>query len=359
MNTKHTTMRTAGIEGLGVALATPFLPAVETGTGQADFGSGGIDLAAFRRLVRYVAENGADFLVAIGSTGEGPTVLPAERDELIKACVEEAQGLPVVVGTGHNSTRTACELSVRAAELGADALLVVVPYYNKPQPAGIAAHFRAVARAARIPIIAYNVPGRTGINLKPADLDLLWDIPEVIAVKESSGNLAQIGEIARRLPEGRRILSGDDSLALPAIAQGASGLISVIGNVLPAETKTLVDAARRGDLETARRFEKTLLPLMDALFAESNPVPVKAALELIGLCSKAVRLPLAPACAETEARLSACIEKIKAENLVPAYAVPRGAASISSAPVSSASDKTEPCGAESQNRGRTARRNVR
>lgn len=317
----HRTFRSLKIEGLGVALATPFLPATARKK-RGSFGSGPVDIAAYRRLVRYTAQNGADFLVVLGSTGEGPTVLPEERDELIRVTVEESQGLPVVVGTGHNSTRTACELSARAAELGADAVLVVVPYYNKPQPAGIAAHYREVARAAGIPIVAYNVPGRTGINLKPADLDLLWQIPEVIAVKESSGNMAQMGEMARRLPEGKKILSGDDSLALAAAAQGASGLVSVIANVLPAETKALVDAARRGDLETAQRFQKALLPLMDALFAESNPVPVKAALRLIGLCSDAVRLPLVPAGADTRARLSACLKAIKAAELLPAYSLP-------------------------------------
>jgi 4-hydroxy-tetrahydrodipicolinate synthase len=287
--------------GLGVALATPFTA------------SGELDAAGFRRLVRKVAEGGADFLVVLGSTGEGPTVLPEERDELIRAAREEAGGLPVVVGTGHNSTREAARLSARAAELGADALLVVTPYYNKPQPAGLAAHYRAVAEAAPgKAIIAYNVPGRTGLNLKPADLDLLWENDAVVAVKESSGNLAQIGEMARRLPPGKALISGDDALALPSIALGARGLISVAANVAPAATKALVAAALAGRREEAIGLQRLLLPLMDALFLESNPAPLKAALELEGICSGALRLPLVPVGAENRARIAAALEAFHA-----------------------------------------------
>lgn len=308
------------LEGLGVALATPFLPAGSQGRGGIEgYGSGPVDMDAFRNLVRYVAENGAGFLVVLGSTGEGPTVLPAERDALIRATIEESRGLPVVVGTGHNSTREAAALAARAAELGADALLVVTPYYNKPQARGLVAHYRAVAAAASIPIVAYNVPGRTGLNLQPKDLDLLWAIPELVAVKESSGNLAQIGEIARRLPAGKTLLSGDDALALPSVAQGASGLISVIANVLPRETALLVGAARRGELAEAQRLQRALLPLMDALFAEPNPVPLKAAMALKGLSSDAVRLPLAPAEAATKDRLASCLAALEAENLCDPY----------------------------------------
>jgi len=310
------------LEGLGVALATPFLPA--GGRGDEGFGSGAVDLPAFRKLVRYVAENGADFLVVLGSTGEGPTVLPGERDDLIAATIEESRGLPVVVGTGHNSTREAAALAAQAAGLGADALLVVTPYYNKPQARGLVEHYRAVAAAAALPIVAYNVPGRTGLNLQPRDLDLLWAIPEVVAVKESSGSLAQIGEIARRLPSGKALFSGDDALALPSIAQGASGLVSVIANVLPAETKRLVAAARRGDLAEARRLQRALLPLMDALFAEPNPVPLKAAMALKGLSSDAVRLPLMAAEEATRSRIADCLASIAGEKLCGPYSAGSG-----------------------------------
>jgi 4-hydroxy-tetrahydrodipicolinate synthase len=294
------------LRGLGVALATPFKPAEARGPAGSlpeTFGSGEVDIPAFRALVSRMVEAGADFLVALGSTGEAATVTDAERDLILKATLEEAKGVPVILGTGHNSTAKAVELSARAARLGADGLLVVTPYYNKPQPAGLEAHFRAVA-AAGLPIIVYNVPGRTGLNLLPKDLARLWGIPQVVAVKESSGNLAQIGEILRTIPDGKLLFSGDDPLALPTIAMGGAGLISVLGNILPAETKALVDAAMAGRRDEARKLHARLLPVIDALFLESNPAPLKAALAIAGYCGDAVRLPLVPASEATRARLS-------------------------------------------------------
>jgi 4-hydroxy-tetrahydrodipicolinate synthase len=300
------------LHGLGVAIATPFKPA----SGPDDFGAGAVDIAAFRALARRLIAGGpasggrgVDFLVVLGSTGEAATVTPAERDELVAAAIEEARRdggkTPVIVGTGHNSTAQARELAARAAASGADGILVVTPYYNKPQPAGLEAHFRAIAAAAPgLPIIVYNVPGRTGLNLLPKELCRLMAIPEVVAVKESSGNLAQIGEILRTMPEGKKLFSGDDALALPAIALGGHGLISVTANILPAEVKALVDAALAGRRDEAARLHAALLPMTDALFLESNPSPLKAALALAGLCSDAVRLPLAPASEATRARLA-------------------------------------------------------
>lgn len=291
------------LSGLGVALATPF------SKGNGLYGAETVDLPAFRALVRKVLDGGTDFLVALGSTGEAATLSDDERDQVILAALEEAGDAPVVVGTGHNSTAAAVALATRAAALGAHALLVVTPYYNKPQPAGLEAHFRAVAAAVPgIPIIAYNVPGRTGLNMTPSTLARLWDIPQVVAVKESSGNLAQIGEIARTLPPGKLLLSGDDSFALPAIALGASGLISVIGNILPEQTKALVQAALSGDILRARTIHAGLLPVMDALFLESNPVPLKAALELDGQCQATVRLPLVPASEATRKALAGLLK---------------------------------------------------
>jgi len=287
------------LSGLGVALATPFI------RGNGRYGAESVDLPAFRALIRRVLDGGTDFLVVLGSTGVAATISDSERDQLITAALQEAGDAPVVVGTGHNSTAAAVALSSRAAALGAHALLVVTPYYNKPQPDGLVAHFRAVAEAAPgVPIIAYNVPGRTGLNMVPSTLARLWDIPQVVAVKESSGNLAQIGEIARTLPPGKVLLAGDDALALPAIAVGARGLVSVIGNILPKETKALVQAALSGDILTAKAIHVRLLPVMDALFLESNPVPLKAALELDGRCQGAVRLPLVPASEATRASLA-------------------------------------------------------
>src|SRR5262245_28312344 len=223
--------KSKAIQGLAVALATPFSD------------DGAVDLAGFRRLVRHVVAGGADVLVVLGSTGEAATLEEDERDLLIRATLEEANGRTVVAGTGHNATRKTCAWTARARELGCDAALIVTPYYNKPMPAGLAEHFRAAAKAAPgLPIVAYNVPGRTGTNLTLAALAMLWEIDEVVAVKESSGNLAQIGEIARALPRGKTLLAGDDHLAVPSIALGAEGLVSVLANALPAETKRLVDA---------------------------------------------------------------------------------------------------------------------
>ena len=281
------------LTGMFVALATPFTP------------DSALDLPGFRRLVRHVVAGGADGLVVLGSTGEAATLLEAERDALITACLEEARGTTVIAGTGHNATPQAAAWTRRAQELGAHAALVVTPYYNKPTPSGLVAHFRAVAAAApELPIVVYNVPGRTGLNLAPDTLNRLWAIPQLVAVKESSGNLAQIAEICRTLPPGRTLLSGDDNLALAAMAVGGSGLISVIGNVLPRETKQLVDLALAGRRQEAIALQHALMPFMDALFLESNPIPTKAALALKGICGDAMRLPLEAALPATRARLA-------------------------------------------------------
>jgi 4-hydroxy-tetrahydrodipicolinate synthase len=282
--------------GLHVALATPF----------AD--DGALDLAGFRRLVRYVVAGGVETLIPLGSTGEAATLDDDERDAVIRACLEESAGRPVVVGAGSNSTAEAAALAARAAKLGAPGLLVVTPYYNKPVTAGLVAHFRAVAQAAPgLPIVAYNVPGRTGLNLTPDALAQLWALPAVVAVKESSGNLGQIGEMCAALPPGKRLLAGDDNLALASIAVGASGLVSVLANVAPQQTRALVDAARAGQLAEAQALQRRLLPLMGALFVESNPIPLKAALAQLGLCGDALRLPLTRAVPATREKLRAAL----------------------------------------------------
>ena len=278
--------------GMLVALATPFTATLE------------VDLPAFRRLVTHVVAGGADGLVVLGSTGEAATLLEPERDALITACLEAAGGLPVIAGTGSNATAQACAWTRRAQDLGAQGALVVTPYYNKPTPGGLVAHYQAVAQAAPgLPLIVYNVPGRTGLNVAPATLTRLWENPALVAVKESSGNLAQIAEIARTLPAGKTLLSGDDNLALAAIAVGASGLISVLGNLAPRATQQLVALALAGRRAEAAAQLHALLPLMDALFLESNPIPLKAALALRGLCGDGLRLPLEAASAATRARL--------------------------------------------------------
>ena len=282
----------ADFSGLAVALATPFTT------------SGEVDMKAFRALVRHVAEGGTDVLVVLGSTGEAATIAENERDPLIMATLEEARGKKVVAGTGHNSTRQTVAWTKRAQELGVHGALIVTPFYNKPTPQGLVAHFKATADAAPgLPFIVYNVPGRTGLNLTPAALSLLWQNPQVVAVKESSGNVAQISEVSRTLPSGKTLLSGDDNLALASIAVGASGLVSVLGNMVPKETKQLVDAARAGRRDEAVRLNNLLLPLIDALFVESNPIPLKAGLQMMGLGGDFVRLPLVPAADATRARL--------------------------------------------------------
>ncbi|MHC5210258.1 MAG: 4-hydroxy-tetrahydrodipicolinate synthase [Planctomycetota bacterium] len=287
-----------GPRGLAVALATPFTE------------QGAVDLDSFRRLVRHVVAGGADVLVPLGSTGEAATLDEAERDLLIETCLAEADGRMVLAGTGSNATAVAARWTARAQVLGAHGALVVTPYYNKPTVDGLVAHYRAVAEAAPgLPLVAYNVPGRTGLNLTPAALARLWENEQVVAVKESSGDLAQIGAIARELPAGKVLLSGDDNLALASIALGASGVVSVTGNLLPGTMKTLVDHALAGRAGEARGVHQGLLPLMDALFTESNPIPLKAGLALLGLGGDGVRLPLVRAKVATRQRLLAALEQ--------------------------------------------------
>ena len=296
---------TLELSGLAVALATPFTP------------TGEVDLPAFRKLVRHVVAGGVNTLIPLGTTGEASTLLDAERDVLIEACLEESNGCPVVVGTGHNATRQAAAMTKRAQELGAAGALVVTPYYNKPNPDGLVAHYAAIAEAAPgLPLIAYNVPGRTGLNVTPAVLAQLWKNPQVVAVKESSGSLAQIAEVARLLPPGKTLLSGDDNLALAAIAVGATGLVSVLGNVLPRETAAMIRAALQGQAAEALRLHQQLLPLMDALFLESNPIPLKAVLKLLGFGEDVVRLPLVPASAATRTRVAEAL-CLSAEGTIP------------------------------------------
>lgn len=280
-------------QGLAVALATPFTL------------TGAVDLPAFKRLVRHVVHGGVDFLVVLGSTGEAATLNDAERDALILACRDEAGGKPVVVGAGSSSTAQAASWSARAQYLGADGVLVVTPPYNKPTPSGLVAHYQAIADAAPgLPIIVYNVPGRTGQNLVPSTLSRLWDNPSVVAVKESSGNLEQIAEMIRTLPPGKTLLAGDDNLAVQSIAAGAKGLVSVLGNLLPRETKALVTAALAGKMSEAQEHQTRLMPLIDALFMESNPIPLKAGLKFLGLGEDVLRLPLTQPEPATRQRLA-------------------------------------------------------
>ncbi|MBX3462785.1 MAG: 4-hydroxy-tetrahydrodipicolinate synthase [Planctomycetes bacterium] len=282
--------------GFGTALATPFAA------------DGDLDLPALAGLTRHVVDGGADFLVALGSTGEAAMLTDDERDRVVTTVCEHAGGLPLLVGTGASATAQAVRWTRRVRELGAQGALVVVPPYVKPTPAGMVAHFEAVAAAAPgLAIVPYNVPGRAGANLPPAVLPALWRLPNVVALKESSGDLQQIGRIAAELPRGKVLLAGDDGLAVASIAVGAQGLVSVAGNVVPRLVRDLVAAALAGSAAAAQRLQARLLPLFDALFAEPNPIPVKAALDLVGIAGPMLRLPLQPATGATRDRLAAAL----------------------------------------------------
>ncbi|MDE2293290.1 MAG: 4-hydroxy-tetrahydrodipicolinate synthase [Elusimicrobia bacterium] len=266
-----------------------------------------LDEAALQGLIRFQLANGTSGLVPCGSTGEAATLHGDEYRRVIELTVRAAKGrAPVIAGVGSNDTEKAVHLAQEAAAVGADALLVLVPYYNKPTQEGLFRHFEVVSKATRLPVVAYNIPGRTGVNMAPATLARVARARRnVIAVKEASGSLDQVSETLRLCPPGFTVLSGDDSLTVPMMSVGASGVISVVSNVLPRETSRMVAAAARGDFRTAGALHRRLFPVMKALFVETNPIPVKAAAELMGLGSGKTRLPLTPAAAATRDALRA------------------------------------------------------
>jgi 4-hydroxy-tetrahydrodipicolinate synthase len=282
--------------GCGTALVTPF---------RADLS---IDQAALRRLVRRQVEEGIHFLVPCGTTGENPTLTREEHLRVVEITIEEAQGkVPVCAGAGGNNTREVVELARQVEALGADGLLVVTPFYNKPTPDGLVAHYRAVSAATRLPIVVYNVPGRTGTNVEPATLVRLSQIERVVAVKEASGNLAQMAAILQAVPESFAVLSGDDAATVPLIALGGVGLISVASNEAPGEMAEMTQAARTGDFVRARALHRRLYPLMEINFVESSPGPVKAALALMGQIEPFYRLPVVPVRPESLRRIEAVL----------------------------------------------------
>ena len=292
--------------GVGTALVTPFTS------------SGAVDEAGVRRLARRQIEAGVHFLVPCGTTGEAPTLSPEERRHVVELVVDEARGrVPVLAGAGGYDTREVVESARTMHEAGANGLLSVTPYYNKPTPDGLVRHYQAIAEATPLPIVVYNVPGRTGCNVDPTTLLRLAAIPHVAAVKEASGNITQICEVVRGVPEGFLVLSGDDALTLPAMAVGARGVISVASNEVPGEMAELVEAAERNDFAAAREVHARLLSLMLANFAESNPIPVKAAMAQMGLLEETYRLPMVPPRAETRERLRRVLAAL---SLVPAAA---------------------------------------
>jgi len=291
---------------VGTALVTPFTS------------SGAVDEAGVRRLARRQVEAGVHFLVPCGTTGEAPTLSPEERRRVVQLVVEEAGGrVPVLAGAGGYDTREVVESARAMHEARADGLLSVTPYYNKPTPEGLFRHYQAIAGATPLPIVVYNVPGRTGCNVDPLTLVRLASIPHVVGVKEASGSMTQICEVMKAVEPNFIVLSGDDALTLPAMAVGARGVVSVASNEVPAEMARLVEAAERNDFAAAREIHSRLLPLMLANFAESNPIPVKAAMAHMGLLEESYRLPMVPPGAQTREKL---LRVLAGAGLVPAGA---------------------------------------
>jgi 4-hydroxy-tetrahydrodipicolinate synthase len=267
-----------------------------------------IDEPALRSLVDMQIANGISGLVPCGTTGEAATMTDSERDRVISIVIDQANGrVPVIAGTGGNDTRRTVEATQRANELGADAALVVVPYYNKPTAAGLIAHYTAVAEATDLPIILYNVPGRTGINMSAETTLRLAEIPTVAGIKEASGSLDQVSEILGNAPDGFALLSGDDSLTVPMMSLGATGVISVASNIVPAEISRLTNACRLGDFGTAAALHHELFQLMNAMFIENNPTAVKTAAAIMGLCTEELRLPLTAMSATNRERVANAI----------------------------------------------------
>lgn len=282
--------------GCGTALATPFAE------------NGSVDERALRSLVDWQIAEGVHFLVPCGSTGEAATMTVAEHRRVVEIVVDQTRGrVPVVAGAGSNDTRKAIALSKEMCAAGATHLLHVSPMYNKPPQRGIIAHFHAIADAVDTPTIVYNVPGRTGSNIEARTTLALAEIPSIIAVKEASGNLGQIMEIIRERPERFSVLSGDDALTLAVMAAGGDGIISVVSNVTPAKMARLVECCRAGDFAGARTIHEQLSPWMRAAFIESNPIPVKAALAMLGRAGNVVRLPLVPLREELSADVRAAL----------------------------------------------------
>lgn len=280
-------MKSTVIKGCGTALVTPFI-------------DGEVDYEAYAALIDRQVEGGADFLVALATTGETPTLSAEEKVALLRLTHGLAGGKPVVVGCGSNSVPGTIANMKLLEPYDVDAWLVVVPFYNKPTQEGMYLYFKAIAQSTEKPVIIYNVPGRTGANMTAQTcLRLAEDVPNIIGIKEASGRLDQVYEILEGAPEGFAVLSGDDDLTLEMMKHGAAGCISVASNIVPGKVKALTDAALEGRFEDAGRIDEELKPLYKACFVESNPVPVKAALSLMGLCTKEMRLPLTEASSST------------------------------------------------------------
>ena len=294
--------------GVGTALVTPFTK------------SGDLDEQGVRRLGRRQIDAGIQFLVPLGTTGENPTISLEERIRIIEILADEANGqVPILAGAGGYDTKEVIHLADEMRKAGATGLLSVTPYYNKPTPEGLVQHYRAIADSTPLPIMVYNVPGRTGVNVDAATLVRLAAIPSVVGVKEASGNLTQVCEICRAVPSDFIVLSGDDALTLPIMAVGGRGVIAVVSNEIPKEMVQMVEAAERNDFAAARAIHKRVMPLMQINFVESNPGPVKAAMAAMGLLEEVYRLPMTSPRAESKDKILAVLSDLKLFG-DPAYA---------------------------------------
>jgi 4-hydroxy-tetrahydrodipicolinate synthase len=267
-------------EGSMVAMVTPFR-------------EGKVDEAKIRELVEFHVKHGTDAIVPCGTTGESPTLSHAEHKRVVEVTIQAAAGrLPVIAGTGSNATAEAIDLTQHAKKAGADGVLMVCPYYNKPTQPGLIAHYQAVAAAVDIPIIMYNIPGRTGVNMLPETVAKLAQVPNIVGIKEASGSLEQMTEVISLCGDRITVLSGDDTLTLPLMAVGGRGVISVIANICPKEVAEITRASLNGDWKRAKEIHLRLFPLCKAMFYETNPIPVKTAMQILGRLNGELRLPL-------------------------------------------------------------------
>ena len=286
-------------QGTGTALVTPFKS------------DGSLDEKALRGLVDFQIAEGIDMILPCGTTGEGATLSWQETDRVTQIVIEQARRrVPVIVGAGSNSTAEAIEGTKHAARLGADGVLSVGPYYNKPTQQGYYEHFKAIAEAENIPIVVYNVPGRTASNIEAKTMLRLAEIPNIVAVKEASGNLGQIMEIIRDRPSDFRVLAGDDYLSLAVVCLGGDGIVSVVSNEVPRMMSEMINAGLEGSLAKARELHYKLLPLMNMNFIESNPIPVKAALAMMGLIEENYRLPMVRMSPANREKLAKAVEEV-------------------------------------------------
>ncbi len=290
----------SNLKGCGTALVTPFTDDLS------------IDEAALRRFVEFQISEGIDFLVPCGTTGESPTLNDTEHRRVVEIVMDEARGrVPVIAGAGGNNTAHVIKLARECERLGVDGLLSVTPYYNKPTQEGLYQHYKAIADSTSLPIILYNVPPRTNVNIAPDTIVRLAEIPNIVGVKEASGDISQIAEIITRVPDDFKVLSGDDSMTLPLIAVGGVGLISVASNEAPEKLTSLTRACLENNRDKARRLNRELFPLMKVNFIEASPGPVKAALAMMGKIKEVYRLPIVPVKPETKEKLRAVLIELK------------------------------------------------